>query len=203
MGGHASVGHAWDMHKRASRRSPARRVALSTVVLALIATPLASAAEAGITQPFEPKTSVTLAPGVDFEVGTMKTTGGRPQSVRVGTVAPRQDGVQLKALLSNDKVVQREVVTRIVKAKARVGFKPMLATNGDMSMRNRVDALGVFPERNVTLVNVQAVLFRQHLGDGALTRTGRTSHPENVRQLTCNFHLNLQPSRSLPTQTTL
>ena len=128
------------MDTRASLPVLARRVALATAVLALLATPFASAAEAGITQPFKPKTSVTLAPGIDFEVGTMKTTGGRPQSVRVGTVSPRLDGVQLKALLSNDKVVKREVVTRIVKAKARPGFKPMLATNGDMSMRNRVDA---------------------------------------------------------------
>ncbi|MGD8485145.1 MAG: phosphodiester glycosidase family protein [Chloroflexota bacterium] len=117
-----------------------RRAALATAAVSLLATPFASAAEAGITRAFKPETSLTLAPGVDFAVGTMTTTGGRPQSVRVGTIQPGQDGVQLKALLSNDRVVKREVVTRIVTAKSKPGFRPMIATNGDMSMRNRTDA---------------------------------------------------------------
>ena len=117
-----------------------RRTVLATVVLAMIATPFASAAEAGITKPFKAKNTIDLAPGIRFEVGTMTTTGARPQSVRVGTVDPRRDDVKLKALLSNDKVVKREVVTRIVKAKSKPGLRPMIATNGDMSTRNRVDA---------------------------------------------------------------
>ena len=117
-----------------------RHAVLATAVLALVATPFASAAEAGITKPFKAKSTIQLAPGIKFQVGTMTTTGGRPQSVRVGRVDPRRDDVKLKALLSNDKVVKREVVTRITTAKSKPSFRPMIATTGDMSTRNRVDA---------------------------------------------------------------
>jgi hypothetical protein len=123
-----------------SRSAVARRTLLAVVALALAATPLATAAEAGITSPFRARSTIELAPGIRFEVGTMTTTGGRPQSVRVGTVDPGRDDVKLKALLSNDKVVKREVVTRIVTAKGKPGFRPMIATNGDMSTRERVNA---------------------------------------------------------------
>lgn len=117
-----------------------RRFVIATAMAALVAVPLASATDASITKPFKAKTSITLSPGVNFKVGTMKTTGGRPQSVRVATVDADHPQVQLKALLSNNKVVQRQVVTKIALGRSRAGFKPMVATNGDMSMRNRVDA---------------------------------------------------------------
>lgn len=116
------------------------RVALTTLTLAIAASPFASAAEAGITRPFEPTSSITLAPGIHFEVGKMKTTGGRPQSVRVATIDTRNPGVRLKAILSNDKVVKREVVSKMAIRKTRPDRKAMVATNGDMSMRERVDA---------------------------------------------------------------
>ncbi len=117
-----------------------KRVAVTTLALALMATPFASAAEAAITKPFQPKSTVTLAPGIKFAVGTMKTTGGRPQSVRVGTIETGRGEVRLKSVLSNDLVVKRDVVTNMAKRKSRPGLRPMVATNGDMSMRNRVDA---------------------------------------------------------------
>lgn len=117
-----------------------RRVAVTTLALAILATPFASAAEAAITKPYQPKNKVALAPGIKFSVGTMKTTGGRPQSVRVGTIETRHESVHLKAVLSNEKVVWREIVTRMAKRKSRPSRRAMVATNGDMSMRNRVDA---------------------------------------------------------------
>lgn len=120
--------------------SPARRLALATALSLIVAVPFTSAAEAGITSPFKPDNTIELSPGVTYEVGRMKTTGGRPQSVRVGTVDADHPDVQLKALLSNNRVVQRQVVSRIALSRSRVGFRPMLATNGDMSVRNRVDA---------------------------------------------------------------
>ena len=116
------------------------RLLLTTMLVALLATPFASTADAGITRPFKARNTIDLAPGIRFQVGTMTTTGGRPQSVRVGTVDPRRDDVKVKALLSNSKVVKRAVVTKIATAKSRPGFRPMIATNGDMSTRNRVDA---------------------------------------------------------------
>lgn len=128
------------MQVRQSLPTLARRTLVATAALAIVATPLASAAEASITKPFKPNSTLTLSPGVKFQVGTMKTSGGHPQSVRVVTVQPQRDEVRLKALLSNDKVVKREVVSRIASLKSRAGFRPMAAINGDMSMRNRVDA---------------------------------------------------------------
>jgi hypothetical protein len=117
-----------------------RRVAIATLMAALIAIPLTSAVQAGITKPFQPTNTIELSPGVTFEVGTMKTTGGRPQSVRVATVDADHPQVQLKALLSNNAVVKRQVVSKIALARSRTDFRPMVATNGDMSMRDRVDA---------------------------------------------------------------
>ncbi len=113
---------------------------VTTVALAVLSTPFASAAEAAITKGFKAKVDTNLAPGINYRYGKATTTGGRPQEVRVGTVDPKVDGVRLKALLSNGKVVKRAVVTKIVLAKERPDFKPMIATNGDMSTRQRVDA---------------------------------------------------------------
>lgn len=117
-----------------------RRFVVATVMAALIAIPLTSAAQAGISKPFTPTNTIDLSPGVTFKVGTMKTTGGRPQSVRVATVDADHPQAQLKALLSNNAVVKRQVVSKIALSRSRTGFRPMVATNGDMSMRNRVDA---------------------------------------------------------------
>ena len=83
---------------------------------------------------------MSLAPGIQYQVGTMKTTGGRRQSVRVATVEPLLDGVQLMSVLSNDRVVRRDVVSKMAIRKSRPGRQAMVATNGDMSTRNRVDA---------------------------------------------------------------
>ena len=116
------------------------RIALTTIAMALLLAGATPTAHAGITQPFEPKTTVALAPGITFAKGTMTTTGGRPQSVRVATVEPARDGVRLKSVLSNDKVVKREIVTKMALRKSTPAREAMVATNGDMSTRDRVDA---------------------------------------------------------------
>ncbi len=132
--------HPLVMKTRASLPPFVSRVAVATAALILLTVPFASAAEAGITKPFKAKTTVSLSPGITYRVGYMTTTGGRPQQVRVATVDADHPEVQLKALLSNGKVVGREVVTRIALSRSKPGFRPMVATNGDMSLRNRVDA---------------------------------------------------------------
>jgi hypothetical protein len=118
----------------------ARRVAVTTVALAVLATPFASAADAAITKGFRAKVDADLAPGINYRFGRVTTTGGRRVEVRIGTVDPRNEKVRLKALLSNNKVVKRDVVSKIVLKKERPGFRAMVATNGDMSTRQRVDA---------------------------------------------------------------
>ena len=113
---------------------------MTTISVALLLAATTPAVHAGITQPFEPKSTVVLTPGIAFATGAMTTTGGRPQSVRVATIEPARDGVRLKSVLSNDKVVKREVVTKMALRKSTPAREAMVATNGDMSTRQRVDA---------------------------------------------------------------
>jgi hypothetical protein len=126
-----------ELHLR--HRTFVPRLAMATAVLLALSLPLTSVAEAAVTVPFRAKMSVELSPGVTYQQGTMKT-GGRKSVVRVGIVDPRNPSVKLKTLLSKDRVVRRDVVSRIALAKRRVGFRPIIATNGDMSTRQRVDA---------------------------------------------------------------
>jgi hypothetical protein len=84
--------------------------------------------------------SVELSPGITFQQGRMRTTGGRKQMVRVGIIDPSNPSVRIKALLSNDRVIRRDIVTRMALSKRRVGFRPIVAINGDGSVRDRVDA---------------------------------------------------------------
>jgi hypothetical protein len=104
------------------------------------AVPLAQSADAAITRPFTPTYSVNLAPGISYTKGTMKTTGGRKQSVRVGTVNPSHPQVSLRALLSNDKVVGKERPSHLARRKSRNGKKAMIATNGDRSVFGKLNA---------------------------------------------------------------
>ncbi len=110
------------------------------LTLSLAATSFASAAEAAITREFRASNTLTLSPGIDYAVGTMKTTGGRRQAVRVGTIETLRSDVQIKSVLSNDRVVRRDVVSKMAIKKSRPWREAMLATNGDMSTRDRVDA---------------------------------------------------------------
>jgi hypothetical protein len=139
MGGQVVGRHAAAMYARMTSTLLGGRVVVATVALALLAVPLASAAEASIITPFTTQSRAELSPGITLKSGVMRTTGGRRQSVNVGIVDPRNEQVRLKALLSNDRVVRREVVSKIAIAKRRPGFRPMIATNGDMSTRARVD----------------------------------------------------------------
>ena len=172
----------------------AMRVVVATVATAMLAVPFASAADAAITRPFTPRATMNLAPGITFQSGTMRTTGGRPQQVRVGIVDPHNEQVRLKALLSNDLVIRREVVSRIALAKQRPGFRPIIATNGDMSTRERVDGyaaphsmavsngelllatacarptLGVDAEGNVRIDNVRSQGHGDPAGPSAMRR---------------------------------
>jgi hypothetical protein len=121
-------------------RTHGARVALTTLTVAVLGTAGAPSASAGIVEPFQPHSTITLAPGIEFAVGSMRTSGNLPQSVRVATVETRRSDVALKSVLSNDLVVKREVVTSMAIRKSAPGRMAMVATNGDMSARERVDA---------------------------------------------------------------
>ena len=110
------------------------------ICLALATSPLAQVAMAAVTQPYSPSSTSNLSPGIEYSVGTMRTTGGRIQSVRVGTIDPAHPAVRLRSLLSNDLVVERERPSRLAIRKGTPTLRPMVATNGDMSSRGRDDA---------------------------------------------------------------
>ncbi len=164
---------------------------LSTVLLAASMTP---AAHAGITQPFEPRSTVALAPGIDFAVGTMRTTGDRPQSVRVATVEPGRSDVRLKSVLSNDKVVRREVVTSMAIRKSVPTRLAMVATNGDMSTRDRVDAYAA--PQSMAVSNGELLLAQ------ACTRPTLGIDPDGDARIgDVRVHVTaIPPGRSLPKQ---
>ncbi len=185
----------------------ATRVVVATVATAMLAVSFASPADAAITRPFTPRSTTALAPGITFQNGTMRTTGGRPQQVRVGIVDPHNEQVRLKALLSNDLVVRREVVSKIALAKQRPGFRPIIATNGDMSTRERVDGyaaphsmavsngelllatacarptLGVDAEGNVRINNVRAKVSATPPGLGYATAIHKVNVPRDTGQI--------------------
>jgi large repetitive protein len=112
------------------------------VVIAVLAVSLALAGpvEAGISKPFKPSATIELSPGISYSKGTMRTAGTLIQSVRVATVWPADPSVRLRSLLSNDKVIRRELPTRMARRKSGPGMVAMVATNGDMSTAQRMDA---------------------------------------------------------------
>jgi hypothetical protein len=70
----------------------------------------------------------------------MKTSGGRPQSVRVTTVDGSNSRARIKALLSNDKAVMRERSSTTARRKSRPGMEAMAAINGEAVRRGAVGA---------------------------------------------------------------
>jgi hypothetical protein len=132
----------WDatrMPVASTGRRPLVRVPTVGLVLVLLMVSLMATAEAGITRPFTAATTIDLADGIRYQQGTMRTNGGR-QSVRVATVDPSHPGVRLRSLLSNRLVVGRQRPTRLVRSYGTSTLRPMVATNGDMSTRQRLDA---------------------------------------------------------------
>ena len=125
---------------RTLRLYRSRTIAVATLALALLITPLSSGAEAAITAPYTPRYKEPLSPGITYERGTMWTTGGRRQDVHVASVELRRPDVRVKSVLSDDKVVGKQVVRRMVDGRRRPGFRPMVAINGDMSTFGRIDA---------------------------------------------------------------
>jgi len=129
------------MRTTSSGQSTITRIVSVALGLAVIATAIAMPVGARIRSPFTPTSHVELSPGITYTKGKMRT-GWRqyPQSVRVATIWPKHPSVRLRSLLSNDLVVERERVTRLAKRLSGPGMVAMVATNGDLSTKDRVDA---------------------------------------------------------------
>jgi hypothetical protein len=125
-------------HSSPRSRSPGR-ITLVGLVASLLVTMLTVGAQASITRPFSAASTIELARGIRYQQGTMRTTSGI-QSVRVATIDPSDRLVRLRALLSNDRVVRRELPSRLARRKSGTAMRAMVATNGDMSTRQRLDA---------------------------------------------------------------
>jgi hypothetical protein len=124
----------------ATRRAPRLRLIASLAIGLVAATLPTQLASAAVTRPYSASSSTSLASGIDYSVGTMRTTGGRKQTVRVATVDASDRDVRLRSLLSNDKVVQRERPSRLAIRKGTSTLRPMVATNGDTFVTGRNDA---------------------------------------------------------------
>lgn len=117
-----------------------RPLAIAAVALSLLTGSLMPGAHAAITTPYVPTFRTTLWPGVSYERGTFWTSGDRRQAVHIARIKPYLPDVRMKTVLSDDKVVGKLVVRRMVDERRRPGFRPMVAINGDMAVRGREDA---------------------------------------------------------------
>ena len=115
-------------------------LAVATLGIFVATTPLAPSARAAIIEPFTPHQTIALSPGIDYVRGTMRTSGGRIQSVRVATVDASDPRAALRSLLSNDRVVGKELPSRLAQRKSTPMARAMVATNGDRSVFGRLDA---------------------------------------------------------------
>lgn len=122
------------------RLARSARVVPILLGLALLLPPLSPAAQGAITRPFEARRESLLSPGIRFAVGGMRTTGGRIQSVRVGSIDGTDPAARVRSLLSNDVVIRRELPSRLARRKSGPGNLAMVATNGDTTQRMRTDA---------------------------------------------------------------
>ncbi len=144
---HRRPGQAVDPRHHEGVRAPsfvprlALRIASVVLGLAVISMALAPAVGARIRTPYTPTSTIELSPGITYSKGTMRT-GWRylVQSVRVATVWPAHPAVRLRSLLSNDLVVGRERPTQLARRLSGPGMVAIVATNGDMSTKDRVDA---------------------------------------------------------------
>jgi hypothetical protein len=129
------------MHASSLSRARRARVAVAALGLSvLLIVPLAAGTQARISRPFTPTSTMELAPGIGYSQGRMRTAGRLLQSVRVATVDPRLPSVRMRSLLSNDLVIRRELPTRMALRHSDPSLKAMIATNGDMSTAQRLDA---------------------------------------------------------------
>jgi uncharacterized protein YigE (DUF2233 family) len=121
-----------------SRPARARLVGAFVVTVCLGTLTGALPAEATITTYFVASQTRTLAPGISHAKGTMRTSDGI-QAVQVATIDPADPRVRVRALLSNDRVVNTERPSRLADRKSQPGSLAMVATNGDVSVRGAKD----------------------------------------------------------------
>jgi hypothetical protein len=115
-------------------------VVVAVMAVVLLVPPISPPAQAIVTTPYARTFQTDLAPGISYERGTMWTSRDRRQAVHIARVQPWRANVRLKTVLSDDRIVGKLVVRRMVDERRRFGFRPMVAINGDMAVRGREDA---------------------------------------------------------------
>jgi hypothetical protein len=103
----------------------------ASISLAIAAT-LPLSASAGLTSPYVRKSLVRLAPGITWEKGVARTANGI-QAVQIGRIDVHEASVQVRALLSNDRVINLERPSENADRHSAPGALAMIATNGDVS----------------------------------------------------------------------
>ncbi|HSP17751.1 MAG TPA: phosphodiester glycosidase family protein [Thermoanaerobaculia bacterium] len=99
----------------------------------LIAGLLAQAAivAAAVSAPYRPVATMTVAPGVVHERGTMTTTTAGRQAVYIARADLSQPVLRIEASISNDRIVGLEPTTQQANRKNREGHRAVAAINGD------------------------------------------------------------------------
>ncbi len=86
---------------------------------------------AAVSAPYRPSATMTVAPGVVHERGTMSTTTAGKQAVFIARVDFTKPALRFEASISNDRIVGLEPVTQQANRKNREGHRALAAINGD------------------------------------------------------------------------
>lgn len=90
-------------------------------------------ATAAISSPYQAEATMTVAPGVVHERGSMITTTGGRQAVFIARIDFSQPILRFESSISNDRIAGAEAVTRQANRKNREGHRAVVAINGDQA----------------------------------------------------------------------
>ena len=126
------------------------------LIAGLLAQPAILAA--ALSAPYRASATMTVAPGVVYERGTITTTTTGQQAVFIARVSLEEPVLKFEGSISNDRIVGLEPVTQQANRKNREGHRAVAAINGDFFDPNQAP-------------------FGIHIQDGELIAFGPKSRP--------------------------
>ena len=109
---------------------PRMRCARPLLIAFLLAQPAIVAA--ALSAPYHAEATMTVAPGVVHDRGTMTTSTSGRQAVYIARVDMSQPVIRFEASISNDRIVGLEPVTSQANRKNGEGHRAVLAINADV-----------------------------------------------------------------------
>lgn len=114
---------------------PRMRCARPLLIAFLLAQPVIVIA--AVSAPYRPEATMTVAPGVVHERGTISTTTSGRQAVYIARIDMSQPVLRFEASISNDRIVGLEPATSQANRKNREGHRAVAAINGDFFAPNQ------------------------------------------------------------------